>query len=85
VPISIGDFITKVFEDKNGYAISVFVIHEISSMKNEAVIYPVFRRSSLDTDATWKGTTYEKMVSETIEKLETPEPVVYALFEKTYE
>jgi hypothetical protein len=85
VPISVGDLVTKVFEDKNGYAISVFVIHEISPMKNDAIIYPVFRRSSLDKEDTWKGTSYEKMVSETIEKLVTKETVIYAQFEKTYE
>lgn len=76
VPISEGDFISKAFEDKNGYAISVFYIHEISSMKNEAVIYPVFRRSSLDIGSSWKGTAYESMVDETIAKLQ--ENVVYA-------
>ena len=82
VPISIGDMISKVFQDKNGYAISVFKVHEISSMKNEAVIYPVFRRSSFDSNNTWNGTEYEQMVSETIEKLEKDEPLVYAIFEK---
>ena len=85
VPISVGDLVSKVFQDKNGYAISVFMIHEISPMKNEAVIYPVFRRSSFDSENTWKGTAYENMVRETIEKLENEEPVVYAQFEKTYE
>jgi hypothetical protein len=82
VPISIGDVISKVFQDKNGYAISVFKIHEISSMKNEAVIYPVFRRSSYETNSTWAGTDYEQMVTETLEKLQMDEPVVYAIFEK---
>ena len=81
VPISPGDLITKVFRDKNGYAISVFSVYEISSMKNEATIYPVFRRSSLESESTWNGTTFEKMINETLEKLEMDEPVVYAQFE----
>jgi hypothetical protein len=81
VPISAGDYISKAFEDKNGYALSVFCIHEISSMKNEAVIYPVFRRSSFETDRTWEGTQYESMVDETIIKLQVEEAPVYAQFE----
>jgi hypothetical protein len=76
VPIAPGDFISKAFEDKNGYALSVFKVQEISPLKNEAVIYPVFRRSSLEIGATWEGTAYERMVNQTIQKLQ--EPVVYA-------
>ena len=81
VPIAAGDYISKAFEDKNGYALSVFRIHEISPMKNEAVIYPVFRRSSFETDRTWEGTSYESMVDETIAKLNGEEATVYAQFE----
>jgi hypothetical protein len=81
VPISAGDYISKAFEDKNGYAISVFRIHEISPMKNEAVIYPVFRRSSFEDSRTWEGTSYESMVNETIAKLDGEETTVYAQFE----
>lgn len=84
VPISVGDYISKAFADKNGYALSVFCIREISSMKNEAVIYPVFRRSSLDTANTWENTIYENMVNETILKLTVElESPVYAQLEIT--
>lgn len=76
VPVLPGDYISKAFEDSHGYALSVFCIHEISSVKNEAIIYPVFRRSSLDTGTTWVGTPFETMVNETIAKLQ--EDVVYA-------
>jgi hypothetical protein len=81
VPIAAGDLISKVFRDKNGYAVSIFAVYEISSMKNEAVIYPVFRRSSLEKEATWYGTYYEDMVNETIDKLEREDSIVYAQFE----
>lgn len=80
VPVSAGDYISKAFEDKNGYALSVFRVHEISPMKNEAVIYPVYRRSSLETESTWSDTPYEQMVSETIAKLQ--EVVIYAQMEE---
>lgn len=85
VPILEGDLISKVFQDKNGYAISIFAIYEISAQKNEAVVYPVFRRSSFDENNTWAGTVYDKMVSETIKKLEAEEQLIYATFETTYE
>jgi hypothetical protein len=82
VPVSPGDYISKAFEDKNGYALSVFVVHEISPLKNEAVIYPVFRRSSLDKNRTWEGTPYESMVEDTIAKLQYEDKIVYAKFEE---
>jgi len=85
VPVSAGDLISKAFEDKNGYALSVFKVAEISPMKNEAVIFPVFRRSSLDIGNTWEGTEYEHMVVETIAKLQEGEVVYAKLEEKTYE
>jgi len=50
VPIVCGDHIAKTFEDKNGIAISVFVIENISSSTNEATVIPVYRKSSLVTD-----------------------------------
>lgn len=80
VPISVGDYISKAFQDKHGYALSVFEVTEISPMKNEAVIYPVFRRSSLETGKTWEGTMFEKMISETINKLQDDTSQVYAQF-----
>lgn len=83
VPILSGDYISKAFEDKNGYAISIFCIHEISSLKNEAIIYPVFRRSSFVAERTWETTEYKNMVNETIAKLSGSEPVIYAQSEIT--
>ena len=80
VPVSAGDYISKAFEDKNGYALSVFRIHDISPMKNEAVIYPVYRRSSLEYETTWIDTPYAQMVTQTIAKLQ--EEVVYAQMEE---
>jgi hypothetical protein len=80
VPISVGDYISKAFQDKHGYALSVFEVTESSPMKNEAVIFPVFRRSSLETGNTWEGTQFEKMINETINKLQTDNSQVYAQF-----
>lgn len=85
VPISAGDYISKAFEDKHGYALSVFVIHEISPMKNEAVIYPVFRKSSLEPTKQIEEIPYSTMVAETIQKLENKEQLVYAKFEENTE
>ena len=80
VPVAPGDYISKAFEDKHGYALSVFKVHEISPLKNEAVIYPVYRKSSLETEASWYGTCFETMVELTIQKLK--ESVVYAQMEE---
>jgi hypothetical protein len=82
VPIAVGDYVSKAFEDRNGYALSIFEVTEISSMKNEATIIPVFRRSSMITERTWEGTTFEKMVEETIAKLDPENTVVYAQHEE---
>jgi hypothetical protein len=47
VPIEVGDYITKAFEDKHGVALSVFRIIDVSPMENAAAIVPVYRKSSL--------------------------------------
>jgi hypothetical protein len=69
VPIQIGDFISKAFEDKHGVALSVFRIDEISPMENVATITPVYRKSSLISEYVIDK-EYKEMVEATIEKLE---------------
>jgi len=68
VPISEGDYISKSFEDKNGIALSLFKVLEISPMKNEAVIVPVYRKSSFINEEEFP-TEYYEMISKTIAKL----------------
>jgi len=68
VPIQIGDYISKAFEDKHGIALSVFRIDEISSMENTAIVTPVFRKSSLVQEHL-VDTEFEVMINQTIEKL----------------
>jgi hypothetical protein len=68
VPIVVGDYIAKSFEDKNGIAISVFLIEEISSLGNEAVIVPVYRKSSLVEEETYPA-EYATMIETSIQKL----------------
>lgn len=46
VPIVEGDMIVKSFKDQHGIALSIFKIQSISNMSNEAVIYPIYRKSS---------------------------------------
>jgi hypothetical protein len=70
VPIKKGDYISKAFEDKNGIALSIFRIEEISSMDNSAIILPVYRKSSLINEYTIDS-DYEEMVIDTVDKLET--------------
>ena len=68
VPILPGDYISKSFQDKHGIAISLFRIEDISPLSNEAVILPVYRKSSLvaeyDVPAEYTG-----MVETSIKKL----------------
>lgn len=75
VPIATGDYIVKSFSDKNGVAISVFKIEEINSMKNEAVINPVYRKSSLVTDYVVPN-EYASMVNYSMQKLQDNVKVV---------
>jgi hypothetical protein len=70
IPIEAGDYISKAFEDKHGIALSVFRIDEISPMGNSAIITPVYRKSSLISDYN-VDVEYQKMVEETIEKLDS--------------
>lgn len=70
VPIQVGDFISKAFEDRHGVALSVFRIDEISPMENIATITPVYRKSSLISEYTIDK-DYKEMVEETVEKLDT--------------
>jgi hypothetical protein len=81
VPIVVGDYIAKSFEDKNGVAISVFKIEEINAMKNEAVINPVYRKSSLVSDYTVPN-EYTNMVDYSMQKLQDTIKVVSYLKEK---
>ncbi len=69
VPIETGDYISKSFQDQHGIAISLFQILEISPMSNEAVIVPVFRKSSLVADYTVPS-EYQEMVDTSIGKLQ---------------
>ncbi len=69
VPIEVGDFISKSFQDQHGIAISLFKIMEISPMSNEAIIIPVFRKSSL-VNSYEVPTEYTEMVDTSIRKLQ---------------
>lgn len=68
VPIVVGDHIAKAFQDKNGIAISVFLIEEISALGNDAVIVPVYRKSSLVSEFEIP-VEYAEMVNISIAKL----------------
>lgn len=81
VPIQSGDFVSKVFKDKHGIALSVFEILEISPTENTAVILPVYRKSSTITEYTVPA-EYENMVNTCISKLTTPSAVVSFLNKK---
>lgn len=48
VPIQIGDFIVKVFEDKIGIGVSIFEIVDISAYVNECEIKLVYRKQAND-------------------------------------
>jgi len=78
VPIAVGDRICKCFEDKNGIAISVFQIEEISHMKNEAIITPIYRKSSLVTDYTVPA-DFSKIVNSALSKFKNTEGRVISL------
>lgn len=67
VPIVNGDYIAKSFEDKNGIAISVFLIEEIASADSSAVIVPVYRKSSLVEES--YPAEYAHMIETSIKKL----------------
>ena len=81
VPIQSGDFVSKVFKDKHGIAMSVFKIIEISPMENTAVILPVYRKSSTITEYTIPS-EYENMINTCIFKLNTPLAVISFLNKK---
>jgi hypothetical protein len=69
VPIHVGDYISKAFEDQNGVALSIFRVESISSMDNSCTVVPVYRKSSLIQEYTVDD-IYESMVSLTIDKLQ---------------
>jgi hypothetical protein len=83
VPVVVGDYISKSFADKNGVAISLFKIVDISSMKNEAVIVPVYRKSSLVNEEEYPGEYYH-MILTTLAKLDGKIKVVSKPREKEY-
>jgi hypothetical protein len=68
VPIQVGDYISKSFQDQHGIAISVFIVEDISPMENTAVITPVYRKSSLEEGVTTPG-EYKNMVDYSVKKL----------------
>lgn len=68
VPISDGDYICKSFEDQHGVAISIFKILSISSMKNEAEVTPVYRKSSQNKELKYPS-EYKTLVMTTMQKL----------------
>jgi hypothetical protein len=68
VPITEGDYICKSFEDKNGVAISIFKILSINSMKNEAEVTPIYRKSSLEKELKYPS-EYKTLVMTTTQKL----------------
>jgi len=83
VPIKEGDYISKSFEDKNGIALSLFKVIEISPMKNEAVIIPVYRKSSFINEESYP-IEYKGMILKTIAKLNGDIKVVSVPREKEY-
>lgn len=68
VPIVVGDYVSKSFEDQHGIAISLFKITSISSMSNEAIMDPVYRKSSLVSEYVIPA-EYSKHVNSSIKKL----------------
>jgi len=81
VPISEGDFICKSFEDQHGVAISIFKIVAISSMKNEAEVTPVYRKSSQSKELNYPS-EYNTLVMTTLQKLHGEIGVVSYIKEK---
>ncbi len=84
VPIVVGDYIAKAFEDKHGIAISIFRVETISSMTNEATIIPVFRKSSLLQDYDTPA-NYSDLIEYTVGKLQGKHGVVSSRLEKEVE
>ena len=78
VPIAIGDYISKSFEDQNGISLSLFKVLEISAMGNEAVIIPVYRKSSLINEESYPA-EYQDMIMTSIAKLKGKIKVVSKL------
>jgi hypothetical protein len=68
VPIVVGDYISKSFQDQHGIALSLFKVLEISAMGNEAVIIPVYRKSSLINEEDYPA-DYRDMITISISKL----------------
>ena len=77
IPVDAGDCIVKVFKDTVGIAISVLIIHEVSSQKNEATIYPTFRKESSEEKTIPQG--YENAINLCIEKLENSDLIISEL------
>lgn len=74
IPINTKDCIIKVFKDTIGIAVSVLHIHEISAQKNEAVIYPTFRKESSE-DKEFPS-EYLEAITKCLEKLEDCDLIV---------
>ena len=74
VPIKPGDNIIKVFKDTVGIAVSVLAIQDISSQKNEALIYPIFRKESLEETEYPK--VFSNVITKCIEKLDNDNLIV---------
>lgn len=81
VPISDGDYICKSFEDQHGIAISIFKILSISSMKNDAEVIPVYRKSSQTKELNYPN-EYKLLINTTIQKLNGEIGVVSFIKEK---
>lgn len=81
VPIKVGDYVSKAFQDKYGVALSVFKVTEISSMDNTATMVPVYRKSSQITEWT-NPEEYSEMISLTCKKLEKDQYVVSKAMER---
>jgi hypothetical protein len=77
IPVDAGDCIVKVFKDTVGIAISVLIIHEVSSQKNEATIYPTFRKESSEEKTIPQE--YENAINLCIEKLENSDLIISEL------
>jgi len=74
IPIDENDCIIKVFKDTIGIAVSVLIIHEISAQRNEAVIYPTFRKESSE-DKEFPS-EYLEAITKCLEKLEDYDLIV---------
>jgi hypothetical protein len=82
VPIEPGDVIVKVFRDNIGIAISLLEIKDISSLKNEAQILPIYRKSSEETSTKYP-LGFSTAIGLASLKLEDSNKICCELIEKT--